>query len=182
MVLVAIAEIGDKTQLLSFLLAARLRRPLPVIAGILLATVLNHALAGAIGSLLAGWFPATALAWVVGLSFIAFGLWALRPDALGESPLWRESGAFVTAFVWFFLAEMGDKTQLATVALAARFDALTAVVIGTTIGMMLANVPAVWMGKKLADRIPVKAVRRLAATLFIFFGAASLWSVLRTAQ
>jgi putative Ca2+/H+ antiporter (TMEM165/GDT1 family) len=180
--LVAVAEIGDKTQLLSFLLAARLRRPWPIIAGILVATVLNHALAGAVGSLLAGWVPPTTLSWIVGLSFIAFGLWALHPDALGDSPRLRESGAFVTAFVSFFLAEMGDKTQLATVALAARFDALTAVVIGTTIGMMLANVPAVWAGQKLADRIPTKAVRLLAATLFILFGAVTLWSVLRTAQ
>jgi len=180
--LVAVAEIGDKTQLLSFVLAARLRKPWAIFAGILLATVLNHALAGAVGSLLAGWVSQGALSWIVGLSFIAFGLWALHPDALGDSPRLHESGAFVTAFVAFFVAEMGDKTQLATVALAARFDALTTVVIGTTIGMMLANVPAVWVGEKLADRIPIKAVRLLAATLFILFGAASLWSALRTAQ
>jgi len=180
--LVAVAEIGDKTQLLSFVLAARLRKPWAIFAGILLATVLNHALAGAVGSLLAGWVSEGALSWIVGLSFIAFGLWALHPDALGDSPRLHESGAFVTAFVAFFVAEMGDKTQLATVALAARFDALTTVVIGTTIGMMLANVPAVWVGEKLADRIPIKAVRLLAATLFILFGAASLWSALQTAR
>jgi putative Ca2+/H+ antiporter (TMEM165/GDT1 family) len=180
--LVAIAEIGDKTQLLSFVLAARLRKPWPIVAGILLATMVNHVLAGAVGSLLAGWVSAGVLSWIVGLSFIAFGLWALHPDALGDSPRLHQSGAFVTAFVSFFLAEMGDKTQLATVALAARFDALMMVVIGTTIGMMLANVPAVWLGEKLADRIPTKAVRLLAALLFILFGAASLWSVLRTAQ
>jgi Ca2+/H+ antiporter, TMEM165/GDT1 family len=174
--LVAIAEIGDKTQLLSFVLAARLRKPWPIIGGILLATLANHALAGWAGSLLAGWVPPTTLAWIVGLSFIVFGLWALHPDSLDDSPRMHKAGAFVTAFVAFFLAEMGDKTQFATVALAARFDSLAPVVIGTTIGMMLANVPAVWIGEKLALKIPMKAVRIVAAALFMAVGALTLWS------
>ncbi|MBC8008186.1 MAG: TMEM165/GDT1 family protein, partial [Prolixibacteraceae bacterium] len=139
-VLVAIAEIGDKTQLLSFVLAARLRKPWPIIGGILAATLANHALAGWVGSLIAGWVPPTTLAWIVGFSFIGFGLWALHPDSLNDSPRLHQAGAFVTAFAAFFVAEMGDKTQFATVALAARFDSLALVVVGTTIGMMLANV------------------------------------------
>ncbi|HKB81844.1 MAG TPA: TMEM165/GDT1 family protein [Burkholderiales bacterium] len=175
-VLVAVAEIGDKTQLLSFVLAARLRKPWPIIGGIFLATVANHTLAGWVGSLLAGWVPPATLAWIVGFSFIAFGLWALHPDSLDGSPRLHKAGAFVTAFVAFFLAEMGDKTQFATVALAARFDSLGLVVIGTTIGMMLANVPAVWIGEKLALKIPLKAVRLVAAALFMAVGALTLWS------
>ena len=155
---------GDKTQLLSFVLAARLRKPWPIIGGILLA----------------GWMPSTTLAWIVGLSFIVFGFWALHPDSLDDSPRLHRGGAFVTAFVAFFLAEMGHKTQFATVALAARFDALATVVVGTTIGMMLANVPAVWIGEKLAARIPMKAVRLLAATLFVVVGIITLWSASAT--
>lgn len=174
--LVAIAEVGDKTQLLSFVLAARLRKPWPIIAGILAATLANHALAGWAGSLLTGLVPETPLIWMVGLSFIAFGLWALHPDALDGSPVVFKAGVFVTAFVAFFFAEMGDKTQLATVALAARFDTLAQVIAGTTLGMMIANVPAVWIGDRLAQRIPMKAVRMLAAALFIVVGVFTLWS------
>ena len=175
-VLVAIAEVGDKTQLLSFVLAARLRKPWPILGGILLATLANHALAGWLGSLLAGWVPPTTLAWIVGISFIVFGLWALHPDSLEGAPRLHTAGAFVTAFVAFFLAEMGDKTQFATVALAARFNSLALVVIGTTLGMMLANVPAVWIGEKLALKVPMKAVRIVAAALFMAVGALTLWS------
>jgi putative Ca2+/H+ antiporter (TMEM165/GDT1 family) len=181
-VLVAVAEIGDKTQLLSFVLAARLRKPWPIIGGILLATLANHALAGWVGSLLTGWVPPTTLAWIVGLSFIAFGLWALHRDSLDDSPRLHRAGAFVTAFIAFFLAEMGDKTQFATVALAARFDALSLVVIGTTIGMMLANVPAVWIGEKLALKIPMDTVRILAAFLFIIVGILTIWNPFTTAS
>ena len=177
----AVAEIGDKTQLLSFVLAARLRKPWPIIAGILMATLANHALAGWLGRLMTGLVPAGTLIWIVGLSFIGFGLWALHPDSLGDSPRLYKTGAFVTALVAFFLAEMGDKTQLATVALAARFDSLAAVVIGTTLGMMIANIPAVWIGEKLAQKIPMKAVRMLAAALFVVVGALTLWGALRTA-
>ena len=180
--LVAVSEIGDKTQLLSFVLAARLRKPWPIIGGILLATLVNHSLAGWVGMLLVKWIAPATLGLIVGLSFIGFGLWALHPDSLDGSPRLRQGGAFVTAFVAFFLAEMGDKTQFATVALAARFDSLVLVVIGTTIGMMLADVPAVWIGDKLALKIPMKAVRIVAAALFMVVGALTLWSALGRTQ
>ena len=179
--LVAIAEIGDKTQLLSFVLAARLRKPGPIIAGILAATLVNHAAAAWIGSLLAGLASQSILVWIVGLSFIGFGLWALHPDSLEDSPRLHKAGAFVTAFVAFFLAEMGDKTQFATIALAARFDQLAPVILGTTLGMMLANVPAVWIGEKLARKIPMDAVRKLAASLFIIVGILTIWNPFTTA-
>lgn len=172
--LVALAEIGDKTQLLSFVLAARLKKAAPILWGILAATLLNHALAGWVGVLLASALPSTALRWIVGVSFVLFGLWALRPDSLDDLPQVRSAGVFATAFVAFFLAEMGDKTQFATVALAARFDALAAVVLGTTLGMMLANVPAVWIGERLARRIPLQAVRLAAAALFVTLGVATI--------
>jgi Ca2+/H+ antiporter, TMEM165/GDT1 family len=174
--LVAVAEIGDKTQLLSFVLAARLRKPWPILAGILVATVANHTAAAWAGSVLAGLIPETLLTWMVGLSFLAFGVWALRPDVLDGSPAVLKAGAFVTALVAFFLAEMGDKTQLATVALAARFDALTQVIVGTTLGMMIANVPAVWIGDRLAQKVPMNTVRMLAAALFILVGVLTLSS------
>jgi len=175
--LVTLAEIGDKTQLLSFILAARLRRPRPIMAGILVATLANHALAGWLGAVAARRLPAAWLPWIVGLSFIAFGLWALVPDRLDddEAPQASARGVFVTALVAFFLAEMGDKTQFATVALGARFDSLTAVVAGTTLGMMLANVPAVLIGERLAHRLPLTWIRRGAALLFVLTGLWSLW-------
>ncbi|HSS46834.1 MAG TPA: TMEM165/GDT1 family protein [Burkholderiales bacterium] len=172
--LIAVAEIGDKTQLLSFVLAARLRRPYPIIAGILSATLFNHTLAGSLGVWLAKLVPHSFLNWIVALSFIAFGLWTLHPDSLEEDPRIHEAGVFVTAFIAFFLAEMGDKTQLATIALAARFDALVEVVLGTTLGMLLADVPAVFIGEKLAKYIPMRLVRYAAATLFIALGLFTL--------
>ena len=172
--LVAIAEVGDKTQLLSFALTARLREPRAIIAGILVATLANHALAATAGVWLAALVPAQAMRYGAALLFCAFGLWALRPDRLDREPAAHAAGAFVTALVAFFIAEMGDKTQLATVALAARFQSLGTVVAGTTLGMMLANVPAVLIGEKLAARIPMKFMRRLAAALFILTGLASL--------
>lgn len=172
--LVAVAEIGDKTQLLSFVLAARLRRPWAICAGILVATVANHALAGSVGAWLAHLAGSGVMLWVTGLLFIGFGLWALHPDALDDDPKIHRAGAFVTALIAFFLAEMGDKTQLATMALAARFDSLAAVVAGTTLGMMLANVPAVMVGEKLAARLPMKAIRLAAASLFIVTGVLTL--------
>lgn len=172
--LVAVAEIGDKTQLLSFVLAARLRRPWAIIAGILVATIANHALAGSAGVWLAHLAGPDVMLWVTGLLFIGFGLWTLHPDALDDDPKIHRAGAFVTALIAFFLAEMGDKTQLATVALAARFDSLAAVVLGTTLGMMLANVPAVMLGEKLARRLPLKAIRFAAAGLFMLTGALTL--------
>jgi putative Ca2+/H+ antiporter (TMEM165/GDT1 family) len=173
-VLVAAAEIGDKTQLLSFVLAARLSQPGAIIAGILVATIANHALAGSVGAWLAHLAGPGVMQWVTGLLFIGFGLWALHPDALDEDPKIHRAGAFVTTLIAFFLAEMGDKTQLATVALAARFDSLAVVVLGTTLGMMLANVPAVMVGRKLAARLPMKTIRYVAAGLFMFTGALTL--------
>lgn len=172
--LVALAEIGDKTQLLSFVLAAKLRQPYPIMAGIFVATLLNHALAASIGAWLASLISPQFLNWIVGLSFIGCGLWALKPDALEGNLRFFSAGAFVTTLIAFFLAEMGDKTQLATVALAARYDALTTVVLGTTLGMMLANAPAVWMGKVLADRINMTMMRWIAAASFLLLG---IWSL-----
>jgi putative Ca2+/H+ antiporter (TMEM165/GDT1 family) len=172
--LVALAEIGDKTQLLSFVLAAKLRRPWAILAGILVATLANHALAGSVGVWLASLVAPSTLNWVVGIAFIAFGLWTLKPDTLEGDPRMLGAGAFATTTVAFFLAEMGDKTQLATVALAARYDALPMVVLGTTLGMMVANVPAVVVGETLAHRLPMRIVRWVAAALFVAVGIASL--------
>lgn len=168
--LVALAEIGDKTQLLSFVLAARLRKPWPIIAGIFVATVANHLFAGSVGVWLATLVNPQWLPWITGLVFVAFGLWTLHPDSLDDDPKLHRAGAFVTTTIAFFIAEMGDKTQLATVALAARFDALLAVVMGTTIGMMVANVPAVLIGEKLAQTLPLTAIRWIAAGVFIATG------------
>ncbi|HQR02928.1 MAG: TMEM165/GDT1 family protein [Proteobacteria bacterium] len=180
--LVALAEIGDKTQLLSFFLAARLRRPGPIIAGILVATLVNHALAGSVGAWLAGLAPQGWLPWITGGLFILFGLWTLHPDALDDTPALHKAGAFVTALITFFLAEMGDKTQIATITLAARFPGnLLAVVTGTTLGMMAANIPAVLIGEKLAARLPLKAIRWVAAGVFILTGAFTLLTASRSA-
>ena len=173
---VAVGEIGDKTQLLALLLAARFRRPLPIVAGILVATLLNHTLAGALG----GWIRAAVspevLRWGLGASFLAIAGWALRPDELEEresAPLGR-FGVFAVTAVAFFLAEIGDKTQIATVALAARFDSLPAVVAGTTTGMLIADVPAVLLGERASLKLPFKAIRYVAAALFAALGVAVL--------
>jgi Ca2+/H+ antiporter, TMEM165/GDT1 family len=174
-VLVAVAEIGDKTQLLSFVLAARLRKPGAIIAGIFVATILNHALAGSVGVWLAQLISPQWLPWITGMLFIGFGLWTLHPDSLDDDPKMHRAGAFVTTTIAFFIAEMGDKTQLATVALGARFDMLTAVVMGTTIGMMLANIPAVLIGERLAQKLPLTTIRWVAAVLFIATGALTIW-------
>jgi putative Ca2+/H+ antiporter (TMEM165/GDT1 family) len=174
--LVAMAEIGDKTQLLSFILAARLRRPWAIIAGILVATTVNHALAGYFGVWLSTLVPAHWLPWIIGMIFICFGLWTLIPDKLNadDAPKPR-FGAFVTTTIAFFIAEMGDKTQLATVALGARYEeAIIAVVCGTTLGMMIANVPAVLIGEKLAERMPLNMIRRIAASLFVITGVVTI--------
>ena len=173
--LVALAEIGDKTQLLALLLAARFRKPLPIILGILAATLANHALAGALGAWLTSVLQPEALRWILGLSFIAMALWMLVPDTLDDvNPAVTRFGVFGTTLVTFFLAEMGDKTQVATVALAARYHALVFVVLGTTLGMMIANVPAVILGEKLAHRAPARWVHGVAATLFAVLGFAAL--------
>jgi len=171
---VALAEMGDKTQLLSFVLAARLRRRGEIALGILVATLANHALAGYAGVWVARLLDPETLRWLVAASFFAFGLWALRPDELGERRTLRGAGVFVTTLIAFFLVEMGDKTQLATVALAARYETLVPVVAGTTLGMMIANVPAVWLGEALAHRVDMKLMRRIAAGLFFLLGALAL--------
>ncbi|MCF8177205.1 MAG: TMEM165/GDT1 family protein [Sulfuritalea sp.] len=173
--LVALAEIGDKTQLLSFVLAARLRKPIPIVAGIFVATILNHALAGSLGVWLASLISPQWLPWITGSVFIAFGLWALHPDSLDEDPKQHPAGIFVTTTIAFFIAEMGDKTQFATIALGAQFQgALIAVVMGTTAGMMLANVPAVMVGERLAKRLPLTAIRWVAAAVFVATGVTSI--------
>jgi len=172
---VALAEIGDKTQLLSFLLAARFRKPLPIVLGILFATLLNHALAGALGTLVTAWLGPQALRWVLGVSFILMAAWILVPDRLdaddGRLP---RLGVFGATLVAFFLAEMGDKTQVATVALAARYGEFALVVLGTTLGMMLANVPAVLLGERIAHRMPVRLVHGVAAVVFAVLGVVTL--------
>ena len=172
--LVTVAEMGDKTQLLAFVLAARLKRAGPIIAGIFVATLLNHALAGWVGAWLARWLAPEVLRWVIAVSFFAFALWALKPDTLDAPRALSGSSVFWTTTVAFFLVEMGDKTQLATVALAARYDALLAVVAGTTLGMMIANVPAVWAGEALAARINFTLMRWIAAGLFAVAGVLAL--------
>ncbi len=170
---VAIGEIGDKTQLLSLVLAARFRRPWPIVAGIFVATLANHALAGWLGNWVRGVVPADLLRWLLAASFFAVALWALKPDTLDDerAPEAGRWGVFGVTVVAFFLAEMGDKTQVATVMLAAKFDALAAVVVGTTLGMLIANVPVVFAGKLAADRIPFKAIRIVAAAIFAAIGA-----------
>lgn len=172
--LVALAEMGDKTQLLSVVLAAKLKRPWPILAGIFVATLANHFLAGWVGAWLATLLSPTTLQWIIALSFFAFGLWALKPDSLDGDRQYSDRSVFMTTLVAFFLVEMGDKTQLATVALAARFDALAAVVMGTTIGMLIANAPAVWLGETLAQKVDMKWMRRIAAALFVVLGVLTL--------
>ncbi len=178
--IVTLAEMGDKTQLLSFVLAAKLKHRLAIILGIFFATVANHFFAGYVGSWLASLVSPTTLKWIVALSFFAFGIWALKPDKLGDDQKLRGTGVFVTTLIAFFLVEMGDKTQLATVALAARYNSLTAVVMGTTLGMMIANVPAVWVGEKLTHRINMKVMHWIAAALFIVLGVLAIFAPLPT--
>ncbi len=165
---------GDKTQLLSFVLAGRFRKPLPIILGIVVATLANHFLAGVLGAWLASLLAPAALTWILAVAFFGFGLWALVPDRLEETPALPAASVFVATVVAFFLVEMGDKTQLATVALAARFDGLAAVVLGTTLGMTLANAPAVWLGERFARRIDMRYLRWGAAALFFLLGALTL--------
>ena len=173
--IVALAEIGDKTQLLAFLLAAKFRKPVPIVLGILVATLANHAFAAALGAWINTLMGPEVMRWVLGISFIAMAGWTLIPDKLDEeeSSLGKY-GVFATTLIAFFLAEMGDKTQIATVALAARYDAVIAVVAGTTVGMMIANVPAVYFGERIANKISLKLVHGIAAALFLALGVATL--------
>jgi putative Ca2+/H+ antiporter (TMEM165/GDT1 family) len=175
---VALAEIGDKTQLLALLLAARFRKPWPIIAGILVATLLNHALAGWAGALAASWLAPEALRWIVAASFIANAQWTLNPHRFdhADEGLLPARGAFIATTVAFFIAEIGDKTQVATVLLAAKYSPLWQVVAGTTVGMLLANVPVVALGSRFAQRLPLRAARMAAALAFLALGS---WALLR---
>jgi putative Ca2+/H+ antiporter (TMEM165/GDT1 family) len=173
--IVALAEIGDKTQLLAFILAAKFRKPVPIILGILLATLVNHGFAGALGSFITSLMGPNTLRWVLGLSFIGMAIWTLIPDKFDEDEAkFARFGVFGTTLVAFFLAEMGDKTQVATLALAAQYNAIVSVVIGTTLGMMIANVPAVLLGDRIANRMPVRLVHTIAAAIFAILGVATL--------
>jgi putative Ca2+/H+ antiporter (TMEM165/GDT1 family) len=176
---VALAEIGDKTQLLALVLAARFRRPAPIILGILVATLANHALAGAIGAWFAALIGPSAMRWILGLSFIAMAAWSLVPDKFEDDtePGPPRFGVFGTTLVAFFLLEMGDKTQIATVALAAKYSSLSSVVAGTTVGMMLANVPAVLLGEVAARKLPMRLVHGVAGAIFLVLGVLVLLGV-----
>ena len=177
---VALGELGDKTQLLAMLLAVKFRKPVPIVLGILVATLLNHASAGLVGNWVAGALGPTVLRWVIGVSFIAMALWMLIPDRLDDdddATTTQRFGVFGTTLIAFFLAEMGDKTQIATVALAARYPDLIAVVAGTTLGMLIADVPAVFIGDRMAKKIPMKLVHGIAAAIFALLGIATLLNV-----
>jgi len=176
---VALAEIGDKTQLLAFILAARFKKPLPIVAGILVATLGNHGLAGALGAWITSVVSPEILRWVLGLSFIGMAVWTLIPDKIEdeETRAAQRLGVFGATLITFFLAEMGDKTQLATVALAAHYGAPVVVVIGTTLGMLIADVPAVLVGNRFAAKIPLKIVHSIAAAIFAAMGVLALLKV-----
>ena len=173
---VALAEIGDKTQLLAFILAARFKKPVPIILGILAATVVNHGLAGALGAWITAVVSPEMMRWALGLSFIGMAVWTLIPDKIEdeETQVAQRFGVFGATLITFFLAEMGDKTQIATVALAAHYATPVMVVIGTTLGMLIADVPAVFVGDKLAAKIPMKLVHSIAAAIFAALGVATL--------
>ena len=173
---VAIAEVGDKTQLLALILAARYRKPWPICLGILIATLANHALAGEAGSLLSQWLSPTVLRWLVGLSLISVAVWALFPDKIdaSDSEHATHRGVLIATIIGFFLAEMGDRTQVATVVLAARYQPLWQVIAGTTLGMLAANVPVVFLGARFAHRLPLRATRISACLLFAVLGAIAL--------
>jgi len=176
---VALAEIGDKTQLLAFILAARFKKPVPIIAGILCATLVNHGLAGALGAWITSVVSPEAMRWVLGLSFIAMAAWTLIPDKIEEeeTQVAKHLGVFGATLITFFLAEMGDKTQIATVALAAHYGAPLLVVMGTTLGMLLADVPAVFVGNRFAAKIPMKLMHSIAAGIFALMGVLTLFKV-----
>ena len=173
---VALAEIGDKTQLLAFILAARFQKPIPIILGIFLATIINHGLAGAIGSWVAAFIDPSILRWLLGISFLAMAIWTLIPDKIEEeeTQIASKLGVFGATLVTFFLAEMGDKTQIATVALAAHFTQPVLVVAGTTAGMLIADVPAVFIGNKFSEKISMSLVHKVAAAIFALLGALTL--------
>lgn len=173
--IVALAEIGDKTQLLAFMLAARFRKPLPIVLGILVATLINHGIAGSLGAWITSLLSPQLLRWILGVTFIAMAVWILIPDQMDEEAAALPClGVFGATLVAFFLAEMGDKTQVATVALAAQYQTVYLVVVGTTLGMLIANVPAVLLGDRIARRLPVRLVHGVAAAVFALLGAVTL--------
>ena len=176
---VALAEMGDKTQLLAFILAARFKKPVPIILGILCATLVNHGLAGVLGAWITSVISPDAMRWVLGLSFIGMAIWTMIPDKIEEeeTQVAQKLGVFGATLVTFFLAEMGDKTQIATIALAAHYGAPLMVVIGTTLGMLIADVPAVFVGNKFAEKIPMKLVHTIAAGIFAVMGLLTLFKV-----
>ena len=173
---VALAEIGDKTQLLALLLAARYRKPAPIVLGILAATLLNHALAAWFGVAISQWLSPQVLRWVVVASFVMVAVWTLKPDQLDDDASQLPArGAFIATCVAFFVAEIGDKTQVATVLLATKYEPLWQVIVGTTLGMLIANVPVVVLGSRFADRLPLRAARIAAALLFLALGLWTAW-------
>ena len=176
---VALAEMGDKTQLLAFILAARFKKPVPIILGILAATLLNHGLAGAVGSWVTTVLSPDVLRWILGLSFLAMAVWTLIPDKIEEeeTQVAQRLGVFGATFITFFLAEMGDKTQIATVALAASYAAPLLVIAGTTLGMLIADVPAVFVGDRFAAKIPMRLVHSIAAAILAVLGLLALFNV-----
>ena len=173
---VALAEIGDKTQLLAFILAARFKKPIPIILGILVATLINHGLAGALGAWITSTISPEILRWILGFSFIGMAIWTMIPDEIEQEETWigGKFGIFGATLITFFLAETGDKTQVATITMAAHYGALFMVVMGTTLGMLIADIPAVFAGEKLATRIPMKLVHSIAAAVFALLGVATL--------
>lgn len=176
--IVALAEMGDKTQLLALLLAARYQKPVPILIAILLATLINHGVSAMVGQWITTVLSPEILLWIVSLGFIAMAGWMLIPDELGDEDeninKWQKYGVFGATFVLFFLAEIGDKTQIATVALAARFDSIVWVTAGTTLGMMLANAPAVFIGHKLAEKLPISLIHKIGALIFLLLGVGAL--------
>jgi putative Ca2+/H+ antiporter (TMEM165/GDT1 family) len=176
--IVALAEMGDKTQLLALLLAARFRKPVPILLAILLATIINHGVSAVLGQWITTVLSPDALIWILSIGFIAMAGWMLIPDELGDETesinKWQKFGVFGATFILFFLAEIGDKTQIATVALAARFDSIVWVMLGTTLGMMLANAPAVFIGDKLATKLPIALIHKIGAAIFLVIGIATL--------
>ncbi|PJG44123.1 membrane protein [Acinetobacter tandoii] len=176
--IVALAEMGDKTQLLALLLAARFRKPVPILIAILAATLINHGLSAVLGQWITTVLSPEVLIWVLSLGFIGMAGWMLIPDELDDETdninKWQRFGVFGATFVLFFLAEIGDKTQIATVALAARYDSIFWVMAGTTVGMMLANAPAVFVGNKLADKLPIALIHKIGAAIFLVIGVSTL--------
>jgi putative Ca2+/H+ antiporter (TMEM165/GDT1 family) len=176
--IVALAEMGDKTQLLALLLAARFRKPVPILIAILAATLINHGLSAVLGQWITTVLSPDVLIWVLSLGFIGMAAWMLIPDELDDETdsinKWQKFGVFGATFVLFFLAEIGDKTQIATVALAARYDSIFWVMAGTTVGMMLANAPAVFVGNKMADKLPIALIHKIGAAIFLVIGVSTL--------